>query len=56
MDFVDPVAISVSSQVGIITTRMMRSSMECSGRLKCAPTGFSAQLCQMSDRWPLRRM
>ena len=30
--------------------------MECSGRLKCAPTGFSAQLCRMSDRWPLRRM
>ena len=38
------------------TTRMVTSSMECSGRLKCAPTGFSARLCRMSDRWPLRQM
>ena len=28
--------------------------MECSGRLKCDPTVFSARLCRMSDGWPER--
>ena len=58
---VDPVAFPASSRCVSVdwipsTTRMVRSLMECSGRLKCTPTGFSARLCQMSDRWPLRRM
>lgn len=37
-------------------TMIVRSSMECLGRLKWAATGFSIFLVLMSDLWPLRQM
>ena len=37
-------------------TMIVRSSMECPGRLKWAATGFSIFLVLTSDLWPLRQM